>query len=347
MSIDKEGNIINFGEINQFMLFGGGQLLSFMVSYLKQANLPLLVVIGERNISEKVSIGSQLMPLEEYLKFQQINYIISKNVSTDDSVIKHISKSTMGISSGAPWIFKEKFIDRFNGKLLNLHGARLPQDRGGGGFSWRILRGDRVGVSLIHQIDPGVDTGDIIMSNEYTFPSSCRLPFEYKSYSIEQYQKLIRQFFRIIEAEESFVTSPQQEYFSSYWPRLSTNTHGYIDWSWSLTDIEKFICAFDDPYDGAATFINGEKVRVKKCYSWTNDGLFHPFQQGIIYRANENTVFIATQQGSLLVNSISDETGRNIRNDLHVGDRLYTPNCYLEEAKEYRAIYTSKGLKKT
>ena len=70
----------------------------------------------------------------------------------------------------------------------------------------------------------------------------------------------------------------QLEYLSIYWPRLSTEHHGYVDWSWSLKDIERFICAFDEPYPGASTYIGSRKVHLKEGYADFNDGLFHPFQ---------------------------------------------------------------------
>ena len=39
----------------------------------------------------------------------------------------------------------------------------------------------------------------------------------------------------------------QDEKNSSYWPRLNSKIHGWIDWSWSPKEISDFIKAFDDP----------------------------------------------------------------------------------------------------
>ena len=53
----------------------------------------------------------------------------------------------IALSFGARWIINKKLRDDlFRGLVLNAHGARLPNDRGGGGFSWRIMRGDRIGI---------------------------------------------------------------------------------------------------------------------------------------------------------------------------------------------------------
>jgi methionyl-tRNA formyltransferase len=177
------------------------------------------------------------------------------------------------------------------------------------------------------------------------YPASCRYPIDYYEYSISEYQKLLSRFFDLVQEGKDFDVTVQQEYFSSYWPRLNTDIHGYIDWSWELTDIERFICAFDDFYNGASTFLNGQKVRLKKCYTLYRDGKFHPFQRGLIYRVADGKVFVAAGEGTLLVNSILDENGVSIINELRVGDRLYTPTKSLEEAMEFRAVYTPTGIK--
>ena len=64
---------------------------------------------------------------------------------------------------------------------------------------------------------------------------------------------------------------------------------------------------------------------MKECYSWSDDGVFHPFQKGIIYRKNDDSVFIATEHGSLIVNRVLNEGAIDIKKQLRIGDRFYTP----------------------
>ena len=229
---------------------------------------------------------------------------------------------------------------------MNLHGSRLPLDRGGGGFSWRIMRGDKIGISLIHQIRPGIDTGDIVDYESYVFPENCRIPLDYYQIGIDKYYSFMNGFFDKVKKNEEFICTGQDEDLSTYWPRLNTDAHGYINWSNYVEDIERFICAFDDPYKGAITYINDDKVRVKKVFSTKADGIFHPFQCGIIYRIMDGLVMVAANSGTLGINEIFNEKGENIISILKVGDRLYTPREKIEKALQYRAIYTPDGLKK-
>jgi|SaaInlStandDraft_4_1057021.scaffolds.fasta_scaffold14621_2 methionyl-tRNA formyltransferase len=336
--------VINFGEINKYILFGGGELLYQVVKFLKKENFCIFVVTSERHSNELVATSKRTIPLIEFLKDERIDYIISKDVSQESHALNRITENTLGMSFGAAWIFRKQFIELFNGRLLNCHGARLPQNRGGGGYSWRILTGERAGVSLIHQIDIGVDTGNILMSKEYMYPNTCKIPIDYQRYSIIKYQELFRVFFAFIKDCKSFELTIQQERFSSYWPRLATDIHGYIDWSWALKKIEKFVCAFDDPYNGASTFLNGKKVKLKKCHSSFNEGVFHPFQNGLVYRIYENIIFVSVEEGTLIINSVLDEKNIDIKDSICIGDRFYTPIEHLEKAKQYRAVYSPVGL---
>ncbi len=224
--------------------------------------------------------------------------------------------------------------------MVNLHGSRLPRDRGGGGFSWRILRNDRLGCSLIHQIEPRIDAGSVLTVEEYLFPTACRIPIDFEQYKNERYAQLFKQFFKNIQNNKEFIPLNQTEYLSTYWPRLNTAIHSFIDWSWDVTNIERFICAFDDPYGGACTFLKKNLVQLKKCTVYTDDGIFHPFQAGLIYRIFAGKIFIAVENGSLIVEEVLQKDKRLDNNSFSVGDRFYTPRSYLDKALETKIIYT-------
>ena len=135
------------------------------------------------------------------------------------------------------------------------------------------------------------------------------------------------------------ITPTNIEYLYSYWPRLCTDIDGFIDWGWSALNIERFINAFDDPYQGATTFVGRNKARLKKCSINNNDGIFHPFQSGIIYRKINGILYVSSIQGNLIIEEATCDV------EIKVGDRFYTPVSFLENAKAQRVYYDSKGLK--
>lgn len=332
---------LKFKNIKKWILFGRGTLCINSVKYLKEKNQDVIIVCGKRNLNEVV--GDKCF--EELIKYNAIECYVSDDINKDKNIIKMVDNACIGVSLDAPWIFKKNFIQLFNGKLINSHGARLPQDRGGGGLSWRIMRNERTGYSILHQIDTGVDTGNIIKYKEYIFPEHCRTPIQFMEHATNSDDVFLKEFYSEVLKGVEFRVFPQSEYLSMYWPRLHTDTHGFIDWSWKRSQIENFICAFDDPYNGASTFIKDIKVRLKKCYSSVSDGLFHPFQYGIVYRKNSELLFIAVDGGSIIVKEVINDNGENVSDAIKVGDRFVTPCNVLLKAKEFRAIYNSNGLK--
>lgn len=333
---------MRFSNIDKYILLGGEILLPELALELRQMGKNVLVVISPRD--SKSLVASADCQLDEFLEKNHFEYFVSDDVNKDSNVISEINSGVIGLSIGAAWIFRKEIIDQFAGKLLNIHGAKLPHDRGGGGFSWRILRDNRRGFSLIHQVDTGIDSGPIVKYKEFIYPHWCRVPRDFEQVILEKNQELIRQFIKEVDQGEEFTCMDQPEYLSIYWPRLSTEHHGYVDWSWSLKDIERFICAFDEPYKGASTFVNGKRVFLKNSFVDFSDGVFHPFQNGIVYRKSDNVLFVSTKEGALAVRRVSDEYGEDIAFEINVGDRFYTPFDVLVNAMQYRARYTPHGL---
>ena len=66
------------------------------------------------------------------------------------------------ISNGYAPIFKPDVVNRFN--IINIHPAALPRGRGIYPNVWALYEGTAIGV-CIHQIDEGIDTGDLLASD--------------------------------------------------------------------------------------------------------------------------------------------------------------------------------------
>ena len=49
---------------------------------------------------------------------------------------------------------------------INVHSSLLPKYRGAAPINWSIINGDKTTGVTIMKMDEGMDTGDIILSNE-------------------------------------------------------------------------------------------------------------------------------------------------------------------------------------
>jgi aminopeptidase-like protein/methionyl-tRNA formyltransferase/RimJ/RimL family protein N-acetyltransferase len=337
----KPRNSMNFGDVKRIIVLGGTSPMVEALKILQNKNVEFYVFSSERHLKEK--INGQV--LEAILKALNISFFDSPDINNDEKLKELVNENTIAISFSSAWIIKQSTIDLFGGKIVNLHETRLPQNRGGGGCSWQILRGNKLGACTLHLVDAGIDSGDIIMTKEFIYPETCKKPIDYTDYYFHQDKEFVEIFFDKILNHEDFLLQNQNENFSSYWPRLNTKLNGFIDWSWELRDIYRFICAFDDPYDGASSYLNGKRVYFKDCLMDVNYGEFHPFQIGLVFRINFDAVFIATKTGTIIVKTVLDEQGKDIKSNVRVGDRFITPQNKLEEAISKRIVYTAKGLK--
>ena len=175
---------MKFGIIKSYMLLGGGRLFFKIAIQLKERKIPFSAVTSIRHLNEKINE----MSLKECLENNGIEFMIKDEINDDQEVIDKINLNTMGICIAAPWILKKSFIDRFEGRLVNVHGTRLPQNRGGGGYTWQILNSNRLGICLIHQFEEGLDVGPIVKYKEFLYPIQCRIPNDYMLLHNKKYE---------------------------------------------------------------------------------------------------------------------------------------------------------------
>lgn len=69
------------------------------------------------------------------------------------------------VSHGYRRILRRDVLDVVPGRIVNLHIALLPFNRGADPTLWSVLEDTPAGVT-IHHIDEGVDTGDVIAQRE-------------------------------------------------------------------------------------------------------------------------------------------------------------------------------------
>ncbi len=331
----------------QILLIGGGLLLIELAKELANYERikKIYIITGDRHAKEIIFSGStfekECEKLENNISSDKIEFYKIKNL--DEPTFGNVSKKCeLVLSLSSPWIFKKKHIEVCK-NLFNIHCSDLPRWAGGGGQSWRILAGINYSAVTVHKISEGVDAGDIVCNKKYFFPSECKTPKEFDDYTRKISFDLLKDFINKFLSEELVVTPyPQQKLFSSYFPRLNSSIHGCIDWSWNYIDLVKFIDAFDDPYCGAFSRINrkSEKVYLKKAVVIQGECNYHPYQAGIVFRKDENGIYICANGGAIYVSSILDFNKKNIFESISLGDRFYTSQNDLEKALSTRTIYS-------
>lgn len=333
----------NFGKVDQLVFLGGSSLLTRILEGLNGPE-KVFVFTAERLLGEPSHMAGQ--SFRAFLESRNIPFHVSEDINKDPRVKEVVTPGSVGISVSGPWILRRPTLELFGHKVINAHGQKLPRNRGGGGFSWSIMQGIWSGYVAYHFVTEGLDDGDLVSFREIRFPASVRSPAEYEEIHRREMAGEGIALIKKIGNGEDFFPLAQMEQHSSYWPRLNTDLHGFVDWSWNASDIVKFIWAFADPWNGAQTFVDasGAKVRLKAAALDASEAGFHPFQYGIVYRKTENYLYVAARGGTVLIDGITDDQGVSLREKITVGSRLYTPREDLEKALSTRVRYGAGGV---
>ncbi len=332
---------MNFGKISKVLLLGGSRLTLEFAKHLKKSKYHCAVFTSQRQFDDIIDDGG--LTFGQGLANQDINYFLTEDINKSKEFLGLINDETLIVGLGEPWRFSQKIISLCAGRLIDFMGIRLPQYRGGAHYTWQILRGNKIGACNIQMVNAetiqGVfDSGEIIKTRDYFFPSSVRTPNDYFDYAVKEEINFLIEFLHEIEQGVIFKPFNLQESFSVYFPRLNTKLNAFIDWSWTTQEIDRFICAFDNPYPGASTRLNNKLVRVKSSRVETNDGPFHPFQSGLVYKKQHELLYICTKEGSLIIAEVCDENGISIIDQVCTGDRFFTPREDIERGLQTRLV---------
>lgn len=321
--------------VEKLVFFGYNEMIAQATARAHAAAIDLDIVI----VADQTQAGRELSPgshFGEVTSLGRVTGIVEDDLtgSALDAALSDMD-TTLAISVGAPWFFDKDFIsDRLQNRILNLHGTRLPTDRGGAIFSWAILRGQRTGLCLLHRLNERIDAGEVIRFEEFIYPPGARTPGELMAdYELRNIEFLHRFMADIATNSLELANNPVlPDYLSSYWPRLDARLNGWLDWGLDLYALERFICAFDEPYAGARTMFGDTEVVLRDVYAQSVDGSTHPYQWGIVFRKSPGWITIAVNGGELLAKSVTDTDGNDMAASLNVGDRFATSMAQLEKA---------------
>lgn len=313
-------------------------------------NLENLVYLNKKKNLESFIFTSpnQSKQLNKLQNIQTFKVIKSLDVNFRKYIIKNFNiDETLFISLSSRWIFKKKTINFLKKNLVNIHSSRLPHDRGGATISWQIMRGDRLHCQSIHLVDDGVDTGPIIFQKVSIYPKSCQIPADYEKFDLEKLNYLYEDFLDNLLKKKRLRISNQNESLSYYNPRLNSDKDAWIDWGMNYIEIYRFINAFDDPYSGAKTVINKKIVSLKSVHLHSGEMFGHKFMSGIIFRKDKNWIVVKISDNhNLIIEKVLNKNGKNIIEELKVGDRFFSNIKMVEKSKITRTRYNQSGLKK-
>lgn len=163
------------------------------------------------------------------------------------------------LCGGWSQIIDKSVLDVPDEHFLGFHSSRLPEGRGGAPVNWSLISdADEVWVSLFEYV-PAVDAGDVLARGA--------VPVEPRDDVATVFDALAAEACRLLSSirpaieDGSVETETQSLRNATYRPRRQPQD-GLIDWHHDATVVSDWVRAQTDPYPGAYTFRDGERLTV-------------------------------------------------------------------------------------
>ena len=144
---------------------------------------------------------------------------------------------------------------------VNVHASLLPKYRGAAPIQWAVIDGEEKSGVTTMQMDEGLDTGDMLLTEEVTLD-----PEETGGSLFDKLSQVGAQLLlKTLDALENAAVTPQKhpaESTTAYAAMLNKKM-GEIDWSQSAVQIERLVRGLN-PWPSAYTHLAGKTLKIWK-----------------------------------------------------------------------------------
>jgi len=256
-------------------------------------------------------VGVSPEAFESIARSHEIPYAYVENINQDEWV-KRLASHDIDTLVAIFWMDKvgKRVLDLPDHGVLNLHGGALPRYRGNAAANWAILEDETELGITVHKMVPEIDAGPIL--SQETVPIT-------EETTVEDLIKATREVGTALildtlnDFRQNIPVYPKSQDESKAmrcYPRLPE--YGRIDWTESVTRIDRHIRSLGGPYPDAYTYHGHDRVSIHEA-SVLEPCPDHLAEPGHIVRSEaEGDIWVGTGNGILVVSRISINDGKSI-----------------------------------
>ena len=157
-------------------------------------------------------------------------------------------------------ILPQNILDYPKYGCINVHASLLPKYRGAAPIQWAVLNGDKKTGVCVMQMDVGLDTGDVLLTEETDIDINETSAELFDRLSIMGADSLMKTIDLIESGNANPVPQPEGDFgYASMIDKSMSN----IDWNKSAFEIHNQIRGLQT-WPCASTVINGKNVKIHK-----------------------------------------------------------------------------------
>jgi methionyl-tRNA formyltransferase len=223
------------------------------------------------------------------------------------------SGAAVAISVNWPTLIGTQMLDQFRYGVVNAHAGDLPRYRGNATPNWVILAGEDQVVLSLHRMVERLDAGPILAQRAFRLTDSTYIGDVYRFLSAAVPELFVEV---LDELETGSVVAREQPDA----PHLSLRCFpreprdGELDWSQPAAALDRLVRASAEPFAGAYSFLDMDKVVVWRAHS---EPLGYPSLgvpgQIVEVRGETGEVVVLTGDGVLVLEEVEASPGGRVR----------------------------------
>lgn len=236
-------------------------------------NRKLAKYVLQNLVKHKWNVVGVIAP-EGRLASQQANYQSFSDVAEDNN-LKLVETSDINnertvaaieslnpdivICPGWSQIISREVLNIPHKGFTGFHSSNLPNGRGGAPVNWSIINGETEITLSYFYYTPGIDAGDILKQKSVTVEKRDDVSSIFEKLALTACE-ILNELKQPLH-DGSIEAEPQQVSSATYRPRRKPRD-GVIDWSKDSLEQYNWIRAQTQPYPGAYTFFEGDKITI-------------------------------------------------------------------------------------
>lgn len=263
----------------------------------KNENINLSLVVSEK---DKKRNRNKFKPtvVKQYALDNNIEVVTPDSVNTDEFINLLKEKNIDYIVVVAfGQLIKEKLLEEYKNKIINLHPSSLPKYRGSSPVQFSLLNGDKKTHASAMLIEKGMDSGDILNQKEVEIKAED----DFTSLS-EKLSKIGSEVIleSVLNYDEFMKNRTKQDNDKATFTKKITKEMGKIDFNQSKEEIINKIRAFVE-FPKAYFSYKNENVKILKASPVEIENPKISF----VYKANKNDkIIIGCKNGGIRIEKI-------------------------------------------
>ena len=254
-----------------------------------------------------------ISPIKQVGLSHQISIFQPEKIKTDSVVINKLKeiKPDFIIVVAYGQIITKQILDIPTLGCINLHASLLPKYRGSSPINWTLINGERKTGNTTILMDPGIDTGDILMRSEFEVSEAMTGGELYELLKTNGAELLEQSIDGIATGKICGVKQPNE---GSSYVKMLNKEMARINWKDSSINIHNLIRGLSPwPYKNinswptAHTYYKDIPMKIFKSKS-LESSIFKP--PGYIIAANNEGISVATNNGILIIEILQFPGGK-------------------------------------